>query len=100
MTAADLVVAQLEALLSATPLPPADAEPDQLLADYAAIAATRDCLIAALAEVAAGAAGDPRVRAHYQELVQRDRAWTDALTRARLVVGERLTAVRRARAYR
>ena len=97
MTAADLVVGQLDALLAATPAPRLDADPDDLLATFDEIAAARERLIAALANLAAGTGDDPRVRARYQSLVQRDRAWDDALTRARLVVGDRLTAVRRAR---
>ena len=54
---------------------------------------------AARPRVPALAADEPDEAAKlYEALVQRDRAWTDALTRARLVVGDRLTAVRRARA--
>lgn len=100
MTAAAQVIAQLDLLLAATPSPRAEAEPDDLLTAFDDVAAARAPLIAALAETAPAVRDDPQVLARYQELVQRDRAWDDALVRARRVVGDRLTAVRRARAYR
>lgn len=102
MTAAALVT-RLDELLAATPTPPADAEPADLLEALATIGPARAGLITALAAVADGADGaaaDPLVRARYQVLEQRDRAWADALTRARTVVGDRLTAVRRTRVRR
>lgn len=97
MTAADLVVAQLDAMLAATPAPPLDADPEELVETFAVIASARERLIAALTELGAGAGDDTRIRARSQTLILRDGAWTDALIRARLVVGDRLTAVRRAR---
>jgi hypothetical protein len=100
VTAAERVVAQLDALLAATPAPRADAEPDELIDAHAAMAPARVQLIAELTALAAGVARDPRVRARYDVLAERDRAWVDALVRARAVVGDRMTAVRRARAYR
>lgn len=100
MTVADRVIAQLDAILAATPEPRLDAEADELIDAHAAMTAARGELIAALTTLAVGVAGDPRVRARYEEVAQRDQAWLAALGRARTVVGERMTSVRRARAYR
>lgn|GEM_PF-2211367 len=94
------VLAQLEALIEATPLPRLEAEPDELIESFAAMMPIRTPLITALADTATGVEADTRIRKRCQDLALRDQAWGDALGRARNVVGDRLTAVRRARAYR
>ena len=89
------VIARLDALLAATPLPPHDDEPAAVLDAFEGMARVRAPLLAELADHAAGHADDPDVRERHVALCARDRSWLDALGRARDTVDARLLAVRR-----
>lgn len=97
MSAAALV-AQLDLLLAATPEPPADAEPAELIDTLAAMLPVRERLLAELVALGPTGHGQPDVLARHQALARREQAWCDALGRARGVVGSRLVAVNRSRA--
>lgn len=96
----DEVVARLDALLEATPPPPPfETEPDDVIEAFTTVSRERARLIAELAVLAPAGCRDPRVLERHAVLVARDQAWMGALQRAQIIVGDRMTAVRRARAY-
>ncbi len=100
VNARDAVLAQLDALIEATPPPPPGDEPDAVLDAFAAIARDRAEILAELATQEAQVAGDPQVRARHATIAARDRSWLDALGRAQQAVDTRLNALRRTRSYR
>ncbi len=96
-SATDRLVARIEALLAATPVPPADADPDELLAMFTELASARADVLSELAVTAAGARRDERLARLHADLAASDRVWLDALGRALALVDQRLQAARRAR---
>jgi len=86
----------LARLVDATPGPPDGGDPEQLLAAFDAMLATRAALLHAL-DAATPLPAAAIERELVDELARRDHAWLAALGLARHVVADRLVAVRRAR---
>lgn len=96
----DQVVALLDALLDATPPPPAGDDPAAVLDLFAVVARRRGELIGELMVLAPVVSHEPAVRERHAMLNARDEVWMAALGRAQGVAGERLGGMRRAaRAY-
>ena len=93
------VLAKLDAMIAATPLPPAADDPDAVLDAFAVVARDRAALIDELAALAGPVSREPAVVERHALLSARDQTWMGALQRAQILVGERIGAVRRARAY-
>ena len=85
----------LAQLVEATSPPPEAGEPEQILAAFDAMIATRAALLHAL-EAAVPIGPTPVGLDLADELARRDQAWLAALGLARHAVAERLVAVRRA----
>jgi hypothetical protein len=85
----------LDALLAATPAPPADAEPVALIAEFEAMFARRQQII----EQLRGVVIDGFDKALVRELAARQDAWRDALAAAHEALCRQRVGVTQLRAY-
>jgi hypothetical protein len=85
----------LDALLDATPLPPTDAGPEHLIAEFETVYARRQHVLDQLRGVVIDGFDKVLVR----ELVARQDAWRDALAGARETLCRQRAAITKTRAY-
>lgn len=89
----------MAALLAATPEPPADADPETVLASTLAILAATSPLIAQLRDTLGGATVPAELAADASVLHERTRRWLELADAARRETGESLRRIAIARQY-